>query len=170
MLCPTWKSSAFFEPQEGPASSSERSTEAPSQVHIWGGISQKGATPIVIFTRTLIATRYTDILDVGLVPFLEECFPEGHRFQQDNDPKHTSRYTQDYYGQKGINWWLTQTSSQDLNPIENVWGTLKRFLRNELQPRTIAELKAGIKQFWKTLTPAVCTKYVYTAPYKGHSY
>ena len=31
----------------------------PPKIHVWGGISSRGATPIVMFTGTLIATRYS---------------------------------------------------------------------------------------------------------------
>ena len=31
------------------------------------------------------------ILKDTLLPFVAETFPDGHRFQQDNDPKHKSR-------------------------------------------------------------------------------
>ena len=106
------------------------------------------------------ATRYTDILDSALVPFIEENYPHGHRFQQDNDPKHTSRWAQDYFERKGIQWWRTPPSSPELNPIENVWGSMKEYLRPYVKPRTTVELKQGIKEFWKTLTPQVCSKYV----------
>ena len=64
----------------------------PYKVHVWGGISKRGATKIVTFTGIMNATRYTDILDAALVPFIEGHCPDGHRFQQDNDPKHTSRW------------------------------------------------------------------------------
>ena len=33
-------------------------------------------------------------------------------------------------------------------------------LRNDYKPKNLAELKAGIKQFWATLTPATCKKYI----------
>lgn len=132
----------------------------PAKVHVWGGISKKGATAIVIFTGIMNATIYTDILDTALVPFIEGRYPDGHRFQQDNDPKHTSRWAQDYFQRKGIEWWKTPPSSPDLNPIENVWGSMKQYLRTYAKPKTVPELKDGIKQFWKTLTPQVCTKYI----------
>ena len=35
------------------------------------------------------APLYTQILDETLMPFATDVFPEGFRFMQDNDPKHT---------------------------------------------------------------------------------
>lgn len=89
----------------------------PPKIHVWGGggESARGATPIVIFTGTLIVTRYTRILDAALVPFIQQHYPEGH--QQDNDLKNTSHRVQTYFEQEGINWWHTPASSPDLNPI-----------------------------------------------------
>ena len=55
------------------------SPKHPPKVHVWAGISAKGATSIVIFTRILTATRYTDILEAALIPFIEEHYPEHHR-------------------------------------------------------------------------------------------
>ena len=85
-----------------------------------GGVSKQGATSVVIFTGVMNATKYTDILDAALVPFIEGHNPDGHRFQQDNDPKHISRWAQDYFRRKGINWRKTPLSSPDINPIGNI--------------------------------------------------
>jgi len=74
----------------------------------------------------MIATRYTTILKKGLLPLLKK-FPVSHHFQQDNDPKHTSHFAQNYFKMKGINWWKIPAESLDLNPIENVWGSIKSF-------------------------------------------
>ena len=57
----------------------------PVKVHVWGGISKRGATPIAIFTGIMTAVRYTEILESALIPFIQEAFPDEHRFQQDNE-------------------------------------------------------------------------------------
>ena len=132
----------------------------PSKIHIWGGISVRGATRIIMFTGIMDAPKYVKILEIGLVPFITKCFPEGHRLQQDNDPKHTSNYVKRFFEAKNINWWKTPPESPDLNPIENVWGSLKQFLRSTYKPSNVEELKAGIQEFWASLTPSVCSKYI----------
>ena len=122
-------------------------------MHVWGGISARGATSVVIFTGTLIATR---IRDSALVPFITNHYPEVPRFQEDNDPKHTSVWVRNYFEQQGINWWYTLPSGPDLNSIENVWGSLKQYLRTNVKPKTIEQLKIGIREFVHILTPSVC--------------
>ena len=119
----------------------------PAKVHIWGGISARGATRIVMFTGIMNAQRYAKILEKGLIPFITKYFPDGHRLQQDNDPKHNSNYVKNFFEDKHINWWKTPPESPDLNPIENVWGSLKQLLRSTYKPSNIEELKAGIQQF-----------------------
>lgn len=99
-------------------------------------------------------------MEASLLPFLQECLPDGHRLQQDNDPKHRSNYIRHFFERNGVNWWKTPPESPDLNPIENVWGSLKQFLRNSFKPFNLDELKEGIQQFWLTLTPNVCRKYI----------
>ena len=102
----------------------------PPKVHVWAAISSGGATSIVIFKGILTATCYCSILETALLPFVRNVFPEGHRFQQDNDPKHTSNYTRNFLLTNSIRWWKTPAESPDLNPIENVWGSLKYYLRH----------------------------------------
>ena len=108
----------------------------PVKVHVWGGISKKGATEVCIFEGTMDATLYCTILQKTLVPFLQKKFPDpcAHRFMQDNDPKHTSRAAKEFFSQHNINWWHTPPESPDMNPIENLWHELKEFIRRSVKP------------------------------------
>ena len=64
----------------------------PSKINIWDGISVRGVTRIIMITGIMDAPKYVKILEISLVHFITKCFPEGHRLQQGNDPKHTSNY------------------------------------------------------------------------------
>ena len=132
----------------------------PAKIHVWGGISSRGATRIVMFGGILNAERLEIILQSALLPFIRKYYPAGHRLQQDNDPKHRSKHIENFFEENGVNWWGFPPESPDLNPIENVWGSLKQFLRNSYKPKNLDELKLGIQQFWMTMTPEVCKKYI----------
>lgn len=132
----------------------------PFKVHVWAGISVRGATKLVIFTGIMTSIRYCELLDAALLPSITSMFPDGHRFQQDNDPKHASAYTREFLQSKGVKWWKTPAESPDLNPIENVWAALKAFLRDQVKPSNEATLVQGICTFWETMKPAVCEKYI----------
>ena len=69
----------------------------PAKLQIWGAISSQGAASVVMFSGIMDAIRFGQILDASLVPFITECFPDGHRFQMDNDPKHRSAYIEEYF-------------------------------------------------------------------------
>ena len=116
----------------------------PPNVHIWGGISCRGATSVVVFKGIMNSTRYCKILEAALLPFLSKTFPNGYRFQQDNDPKHTSNFTKQFLFDNSINWWKTPAESPDLNPIENILGSLKYYLRHTYKPKNLEELIAGV--------------------------
>ena len=132
----------------------------PAKIHIWGGISAKGATKLILFNGIMNAERLKKILEAGLLPFIEQKFPDGHRLYQDNDPKHASKLIEKFFEERNVKWWYTPPESPDLNPIELVWGSMKQYLRNTWKPTNLDQLKRGIESFWSTLTPAVCRKYI----------
>ncbi len=59
------------------------------KVHVWGGISWNGRTELIVFDGIMNADLYIQIHQLGLLPFLARVYPDGHRFMQDNEPKHT---------------------------------------------------------------------------------
>ena len=132
----------------------------PVKLHIWGGISCRGATKIIMFTGIMNAERLSQILEAGLLPFIRDKFPDGHRLYHDNDPKHASGHIEKFFSRNHVKWWPTPPESPDLNPIELIWGSLKQYLRQSYKPKNITELKNGIQMFRNTLTPDVCRKYI----------
>ena len=131
----------------------------PCKVHIWGGISCQGKTPIVIFEGIMNGTGLIEVLKAGLVPYLNEV-NNNPRLMQDNDPKHTSSRVALWFQDMNINWWKTPAESPDLNPIENLWHELKEYIRRVIKPKTKDELVAGILEFWETVDVAKCKKYI----------
>ena len=86
----------------------------PVKVHIWGGISKKGVTQLVIFQGTSKVTNFCTIIEHGLLPFIRQHFTDGdYRFLQDNDPKHTSCLAQLFLEDRDVNWWKTPAESPD---------------------------------------------------------
>ena len=134
--------------------------KTPCENTYMGGISSRGTTKVIMFSGIMNTERLATILEAGLIPFIEEKFSDGHGLFQDNDPKHSSQYIEDFFAHKNINWWPTPPESPDLNPIENIWGSLKHYLRTSYKPRNLQDLKDVIEQFWVTLTPDVCQRYI----------
>ncbi len=77
-------------------------------------------------------------------------------FQQDLAPAHSAKATSTWFKDHGIpvlNW---PANSPDLNPIENLWGIVKRKMRYA-RPNNAEELKATIRAAWALITPEQCT-------------
>ena len=133
----------------------------PLKIHVWAGISKRGATGLYMFSNILDGPSFCRILEETLLPFTSQAFPDGYRLWQDNDPKHTSKVAKAFYEQKEINWWRTPPESPDLNPIENVWHQLKHHLRTRVRPKNKEELLSGMRQFWEmAMTVEQCTRYI----------
>ena len=126
----------------------EQCLKHPAKVHIWSGISIKGATCLVIFTSNINAVKYGQILETGLLPFIRICFPDGIHLQQDNNPKHSSKYINHLFKFQNICWWKMPLKSPNWNPIENGWGSLKQYLRTTYKPTNLEELIDKIEKFW----------------------
>lgn len=132
----------------------------PYSMLVWGGISRRGATPLVMFNGIMDSDWYQKkILRNNFLPFAKVVYPEGHRLYQDNDPKHTSRSTQAFMLAQGVNWWKSPAESPDVNPIENLWKEMKDFCTKK-RPKNKDDLKNAILQFWSTVTPEKCNTYI----------
>ncbi|MBN3292666.1 TCB1 transposase, partial [Polypterus senegalus] len=74
-------------------------------------------------------------------------------FQQDNDPKHSSKSTKTFMQREKSNVleWLSQ--SPDLNIIENLWNDLKQAVHAR-QPSNLTELERLCIEEWSKIPPS----------------
>ncbi|KAI8522083.1 hypothetical protein Bbelb_018370 [Branchiostoma belcheri] len=106
------------------------------------------------------STKYQDILAKNVSKSVKQL-KLGRRwtFQQDNDPKHTSKSTKAWLEKKG--WKVLEWPSQspDLNPIENLWWDLKKAIAAR-KPKNIAELETFAHEEWAKIPKERCQKLV----------
>ena len=90
------------------------------KVNLFGGISRKGLTPLVIFQKIMCSGDFQKLLRLNVTPHIREKYPYRHRFFMDNDPKHTSKSTSRFMPLNNINHFPTPPESPALMPIEMV--------------------------------------------------
>ncbi len=76
---------------------------------------------------------------------------------------HSAKATSTWFKDHGIpvlNW---PANSPDLNPIENLWGIVKRKMRYA-RPNNAEELKATIRAIWALITPEQCHRLIDSMP------
>ena len=97
---------------------------------IWGCIGWNGVGVLSEVEGRMDAEQYVVILKGGLLQSMEESgIPTDEViFQQDNDPKHTSRRAQIWFEEQEIKLLDCPAQSLDLNHIKDTWNHLKRCL------------------------------------------
>ncbi len=84
-------------------------------------------------------------------------------FQQDLAHAHTAKGTKSWFNEDGVTVLDWPTNSPDLNPIENLWGIVKRKKR-DTRPNKADDLKAAIKATWASITPQQCQRRIASMP------
>ncbi len=84
-------------------------------------------------------------------------------FQQDLAPAHTAKCTKSWFSDHGVTVLDWPANSPDLNPIENLWGIVKRKMR-DTRPNNADELKATVKETWASIPPQQCHKLITSMP------
>ncbi len=77
-------------------------------------------------------------------------------FQQNLAPAHTARGTKSWFNGHGVGVLDWPANSPDLNPIENLWGIVKRKM-GDTRLNNAEDLKSAIKSTWASITPEHAT-------------
>ncbi|ORD99159.1 TC1A [Hepatospora eriocheir] len=87
-------------------------------IKLQGCFSYNGVDRLEIIKRNMDTIMYTKIFNKNLKKSAKDLgLDENFVFQQDNDPKHTAKITDDWFEKNDINVLDWPSQSPDLNPI-----------------------------------------------------
>lgn len=134
---------------------------------LWGCMTSKGVGFACRIDGRMDAQLYTEILGGEFLQTLShyDLNIRDIIFQQDNDPKHTSKLATSWFQANGIELLDWPPQSPDLNPIEHLWAHLKRRLSSyENIPEGIHELWTRVEQEWEGVSTEVCLGLIDSMP------
>ena len=109
------------------------SVKFPQSVMIWGAMSSVGVGPLCFLKTKVTAPVYQEILEHFMLPSADQLFEDADFiFQQDLAPAHTAKSTKSWLNDHGVGVLDWPANSPDLNPRENLWGIVKRKMRNKI--------------------------------------
>jgi transposase len=154
-------------------------------VHAYAGITAFGKTSLKLVTGTtgmegryhsrgkvlqgVGAAEFQDVLQTTLVPEAEDVFDAADigmdwQLLMDKAPPHTAASTKRWLQQHGIRvvakW---PGNSPDLNPIENLWGWMKKKIYQR-DVHTVDELKQAIREVWEEVPDDMLSKLMCSMP------
>ncbi len=80
-----------------------------------------------------------------------------------DESKLSKKGTKSWFNDHGVTVLDKPANSPDLNPIENLWGIVKRKMR-DTRPNNADELKATVKETWASISPQQCHKLITSMP------
>ena len=121
---------------------------------IWGCMSMHRVVNLVRIDISLDAELYCKILE-EVLPFIVGFYGDEFKnfiFQHHNDPKHTSKKVTKWLADNEIEDLEWPEQSTDLNPIEHLWGHLKRRLAAyDSAPTSIHALWERLEKEWNNI-------------------
>jgi len=136
-------------------------------VMVWGCMTWEGVGDAAKIDGRMDGDLYLQILKDELQNSIRfyGLNPSDIIFQQDNDPKHTCKKVKEWLDVQEFRTMVWPAQSPDLNPIEHLWGHLKRRLAGyEQPPKGIQELWRRIEEEWGKIPAEVCQGLIESMP------
>jgi hypothetical protein len=121
------------------------------KVTIWGMVTSVGVGHIVRIEGNLNKDLYVEILEDDALGSFHDLHLDYHDyyFQQDNDPKHTSKVVQAWFQKNDVDLLPWPPNSPDINIAENLWDHLDRLIRaRQPQPKSEEDLWIALQEEW----------------------
>lgn len=130
---------------------------------VWGCFSWRRVGNIVKIDGKMTGESYVKILEENLKPSLRKMNMSGYIFQQDNDPKHTSKTAKRYFQMKKMKMLEWPPQSPDLNPIEHLWTILDEKIPMDSR-KNLNDFWQGIQTAWDAIPQQVLHNLVESMP------
>jgi transposase len=136
-------------------------------IMIWGCMFWEGTGLATKIDGRMDTELYCKILREELMESLDYYGKEvgDIEFQQDNDPKHVSRLAKQTFEELALQVMDWPAQSPDMNPIEHLWGHLKKELaKHPNPPSSIHELWKRTSEEWNKIPTSVCQNLIESMP------
>ncbi len=123
-------------------------------------MSSAGVGRLCFLKTNVTAPIHQEMLEHFMLPSADQLFKDADFiFQQDLAPAHTANSIKSWLNDHGVGVLDCPVNSPDLNPIDSLWGIVKRKMRNK-RPTNADELKATVKEAWASIPPQQCHKLI----------
>ncbi len=140
------------------------SVQFSQSVMIWAAMSSAGVDPLCFLKSTVNTAIYQEILEHFMLPSADKLYRDADFiFQQDFTLAHTAKGTKSWFNDHGVTVLDWPANLPDLNPIENLWGIIKKKTR-DTRSNIADDLKATIQATWACVTPEQCHRLIASMP------
>lgn len=134
---------------------------------VWGCMGWNGVGQLAEVEGRMDADQYVSILEDYLLPSMEDFGISTQEliFQQDNDPKHTSKKAKKWMEDNDITLLDWPPQSPDLNPVEHLWNHIKQELcKYPTHAKGVWEIWERVEEVWNQIPPEVCQNLIESEP------
>lgn len=120
----------------------------PDSIMVWGCFSYFGVGELVVLNRNVTMNQYNyyELLNDNLPAAFDKC--KANYFMQDGAPCHTAKSVRKWLDDCCVDYFMDWPgNSPDINPIENLWGLIKKELEG-CDTSSVKKLEAAVRQVW----------------------